>query len=271
MSHPSTEKLDAALVERLRAAGCVFAEDEARLLVSAARDAAELERLVRLRVEGSPLEQVLGWAEFCGLRILVQPGVFVPRRRTEFLAEQALRCALHRGRPVVLDLCCGSGAIATVIGRLSDDADVYAADVDPTAAACARRNLGERGRVFAGDLFAPLPSALRGGIDVLVVNAPYVPTEHLSTLPPEARLHEPPVALDGGDDGLRLHRRIAAEAPAWLAPGADLLIECSQGQAPTLARILTEQGFSVSTVHREETDSTVVIGGLRDLGDRSAG
>ena len=129
----------AALAARLRAAGCVFAEDEAALLIAAASSAAELERLVDQRVSGRPLEQILGWAEFCGLRIFVEPGVFVPRRRTEFLVDQAV--ALAGPHPVVVDLCCGSGAVgAAVIDRLHD-VELWAGDIDPAAVRCARRNL----------------------------------------------------------------------------------------------------------------------------------
>ncbi|MEB8337437.1 putative protein N(5)-glutamine methyltransferase, partial [Streptomyces endophyticus] len=102
-----------SVVESLRAAGCVFAEDEARILLSTARDAAELAALVERRASGLPLEHVVGWAEFCGLRVAVDPNVFVPRRRTEFLAREALT----RTPPdaVVVDLCCGTGAVAAVL------------------------------------------------------------------------------------------------------------------------------------------------------------
>src|SRR5262245_20885961 len=99
-----------AIVTRLRAAGCVFAEDEARLLIATARTPDDLAAMVDRRVAGLPLEHVLGWAEFCGLRIAVDPGVFVPRRRTEFLVRRAV--ALSGPRAVVVALCCGSGAVA---------------------------------------------------------------------------------------------------------------------------------------------------------------
>src|SRR6185437_3948736 len=117
---------DSVIVARLRAAGCVFAEDEARLLMSAARTPAELHAMLDQRVAGLPLEQVLGWAEFCGLRITVAPGVFVPRRRTEFLVRQAV--ALARPRDVIVDLCCGAGAIGAAMAAAVEGVDVYAAD-----------------------------------------------------------------------------------------------------------------------------------------------
>src|SRR5690606_6885177 len=116
------------LVERLRAAGCVFAEDEARILLDAARRPDELETMVARRVAGEPLEHVVGWAEFCGLRITVAPGVFVPRRRTEFLVAQAL--LLAPASAVIADLCCGSGAIGVALSARLPDAQLHAADID---------------------------------------------------------------------------------------------------------------------------------------------
>src|SRR6201996_895575 len=130
---------DSAIVTRLRAAGCVFAEDEARLLIAAARTPAELDVMVGQRVAGLPLEQVLGWAEFCGLRITVTPGVFVPRRRTEFLVRQA--AALARPGAVIVDLCCGAGAIGAALAAAEEGAEVYAADIDAAAVRCARQNI----------------------------------------------------------------------------------------------------------------------------------
>ncbi|MEV6227379.1 putative protein N(5)-glutamine methyltransferase [Saccharopolyspora shandongensis] len=239
----------------LRAAGCVFAEDEARLLLSAAADPTELSGMVQRRVDGLPLEQVLGWAEFCGLRISVDPGVFVPRRRTEFLVEQA--AVLARPSSVVVDLCCGSGAVgAALAARLP--VELYAADVDPAAVRCARRNI--TGEVFEGDLYRALPVALRGRVKVLVVNAPYVPSDEVDLMPPEARLHEPQVALDGGADGLDVQRRVAAAAPEWLAPGGHLLIETSRRQAPHTAELFADAGLVPSVAGCEELDATVVVG-----------
>ncbi|WP_415654102.1 methyltransferase, partial [Saccharomonospora xinjiangensis] len=131
------------VVERLRAAGCVFAEEEARLLADAAADAEGLESLVSRRVSGVPLEHLLGWVEFGGLRVVVEPGVFVPRRRTEFLAESA--AALAGAGSVVVDLCCGAGAIAAVVAARVPGVRVFAADVDPVAVRCARQTLAGAG------------------------------------------------------------------------------------------------------------------------------
>lgn len=254
-----TEQLREELVITLRKAGCVFAEDEARLLLDAADTLAELSRLTEQRVRGLPLEHILGWAEFSGLRIAVEPGVFVPRRRTEFLARQAVELA-GRGT-VVLDLCCGSGAISAMLLHTLVDAEVYAADIEPAAVRCARRNLEPvGGRVYEGDLYDALPLALQGRVDILVANAPYVPTESIALMPPEARLFEPNVALDGGSDGLGVQRRVAAAAPRWLAPGGHLLIETSAGQADQTAELFARSGLLPRVLSSEEFDATVVVG-----------
>jgi release factor glutamine methyltransferase len=245
------------VVTKLRAAGCVFAEEEAALLVAAAGSPDELAALVERRAGGLPLEQLLGWAEFCGLRIVVEPGVFVPRRRTELLVGEA--AALAPPGAVVVDLCCGSGALGAALAAALPDAQVYAADIDPAAVACARRNLPPD-RVFAGDLFGALPAELRGRIDVLAVNAPYVPTDSVALMPPEARLYEAPVALDGGADGLAVQRRVAAGAPGWLAPRGHLLVETSERQAPLTVAAFEAAGLAARVVRDEELDGTAVVG-----------
>ncbi|EME21970.1 HemK family modification methylase [Rhodococcus triatomae BKS 15-14] len=247
----------------------MFAEDEARLLVGTAAHEAELADMIRARVSGRPLEQILGWAEFCGLRIAVSPGVFVPRRRTEFLVDQAL-AALDRPDAVVVDLCCGSGAVGAAIaagaatGQGTGPVVLHAADVDPIAVACARRN-APTGTVHLGDLFDALPRSLIGRVDLLVVNAPYVPSGALATMPPEARLYEPRLALDGGLDGADVHRRVAAESPAWLAPTGRLLVETSERQSVLTAGAFARAGLAATVAHCSELDATVVSGRRRSL------
>ncbi|MDQ0381705.1 putative protein N(5)-glutamine methyltransferase [Amycolatopsis thermophila] len=248
--------LDSVLVGRLRAAGCVFAEDEARLLLEAARTPAELEVLTARRVAGEPLEHLLGWAEFRDLRIHVEPGVFVPRRRTELLVEQAVRFA--PAHPVAVDLCCGSGAAGAALAAELDLAELHAADLDPAAVRCARRNI-TRGQVHEGDLYDALPARLRGRVDLLVANAPYVPTEAVALMPPEARLHEPQLALDGGSDGLDILRRVVAGAPDWLAPGGHLFVETSERQAPVLAGAATAAGLAAQVVTSADLDATAIV------------
>ena len=282
----------AAAVTRLRAAGCVFAEDEAQLLISAARTPAALAAMVDRRAAGQPLEHVLGWAEFCGLRIAVDPGVFVPRRRTEFLVRRAAALARRAAAPtgqnptrpdvtgpdpigpdpigpdptrqravVVVDLCCGSGAVGAALAAALGQVELHAADIDPAAVRCARRNVAAAGgQVYQGDLYRPLPARLRGRVDILAANVPYVPSGDVGLLPPEARAHEPRVALDGGADGLDVLRRVAAGAPLWLAPGGHLLVETSERQAPRAAEAVGRDGLIPRIARSVRLNATVVIG-----------
>ncbi|WP_375406376.1 putative protein N(5)-glutamine methyltransferase [uncultured Amnibacterium sp.] len=244
------------VVRRLRAAGVVFAEEEARLLADAA-SGAELEALVGRRIKGEPLEPLLGWAAFDGLRVPVDPHVFVPRRRTELLAREA--AALAAPGSVVLDLCCGTGAVGLAIATRVPGILLHAADVEPAAVVNARRTLAPvDGRVWQGDLFAALPDDLR--FDVIAVNAPYVPTGRIADMPREARDFEPRVALDGGGDGLDMHRRVAAGVLPWLAPGGAVLIETGRTQAAWTALLLENAGLTASVVSDDDVDGTVAIG-----------
>lgn len=325
------------LVSRLRAAGCVFADDEAALILEAAgADPQRLEQLTAARVTGAPLEQVLGWAELWGRRWTVAPGVFVPRRRSELLVAEAW--AHLRGQPrtwpptwpgsgatdrdetgaaasrtsVVVDLCCGCGAlggsVALDLAGAGADVELHASDVDPAATECARRNLvrlavghdpetgrptavghGSRtarptagaqesrtGRLTAvvhdGDLDSPLPDSLRGRVDILLCNAPYVPTEAIALMPREARDHEPQLALDGGTDGLGILRRAIAAAPTWLRPGgteaagtgsADpggvLLFEVGHDQTEAAEAAVREAGLTPRTVSDDTFDATMIM------------
>lgn len=208
---------------------------------------------------GQPLEHVLGWTDFCRLRIVVEPGVFVPRRRTELLVREA--AALSPRHPVVVDMCCGSGAVGTALASVLERVELHAVDIDPVALRCARRNLAPvGGRVHEGDLYAPLPAALRSHVDVLVVNAPYVPTGAIGSMPVEAREHEPWVALDGGVDGLDVQRRVIAGARNWLSADGHLLVETSRSQAPQTLDAFVRNGLTARVVRSHELDATVVIG-----------
>jgi release factor glutamine methyltransferase len=247
-----------SVVERLRASGSVFAEDEAALIAESARDEAELAAMVDQRVAGLPLEYVVGWASFCGLRIAVDTGVFIPRRRTEFLVAEALRVTATGA--VVLDLACGTGALGAAVAA-QREVTLYAADIEPAAVGCARRNLlAYGGTVFEGDLFTALPDRLRGQVDVLLSNVPYVPTDEIRLLPPEARLYEPHVTLDGGVDGLATFRRVAAEATDWLAPGGHFFVEMSEHQAPVAQAVMAEHGLAAEIVEDDDLGATVVHG-----------
>jgi release factor glutamine methyltransferase len=250
----------------------VFAEDEAQLIMSAARTPADVAAMVERRVAGLPLEHIVGWAEFCGLQIAVEPGVFVPRRRSELLVREAValvtaRTGVPAGTPaprpaVVLDLCCGSGALGAALAAALGPVELHATDIEPACARCARRNVAAAGgRVYQGDLYDPLPATLRGRVDILLANAPYVPTGGIGLLPPEAREHEPRVALDGGADGLAVLRRVAAGAPGWLAPGGHLISETSERQSASLAEAMARAGLIPRVARDHDLNATVVIGG----------
>jgi|SRR3954447_4930431 release factor glutamine methyltransferase len=215
------------VVERLRAAGSVFAEDEARLL-------GDDEELIARRIAGERLEHVLGWADFAGLRLEVDPGVFIPRPQTEALAEQA--AALRPG--IALDLFAGCGAIACVVKVRNPAARVIAAELDATALGCARRNAARFGvEVVAADVDEGLAAELEGRVDVLTANVPYVPTVELPFVPHDG---EPEAALDGGTDGLDWVRRVQAVAPRWLRRGGVLLYE-QPGEGSASERVVRLQ------------------------------
>jgi release factor glutamine methyltransferase len=261
MSGPAPADGADQVVARLRAAGCVWAEAEAELLLETAGSPAELESLVARRAAGEPLELVLGWADFLGRRLRVAPGVFVPRRRTELLARTALAEAAARARPggeavVVVEMCCG---VATVAACLPAGVEVHAADVSAVALDCARTN-APRAALHEGDLYDALPHGLRGRVDVLAANAPYVPTDRIAEMPPEAREHEPLTALDGGADGIDLHRRLAAAAPEWLAPGGVLVVETGRPQSTLTAGAMATAGLTTQVVEDPAVDGCVVLG-----------
>ena len=250
-----------AITGRLRAAGCVFAEEEALLLVKSASSADALRAMVSERVTGVPLEHVVGWAEFCGLRIVIDPGVFVPRRRSELLARRAAELAVPGS--AVIDLACGSGAIGAAIASLAVDIELHAADIDPAAVACARRNLEPvGGNVYLGDMYEPLPGRLCGQVSVIAANVPYVPTEAVALMPPEARDYEPLLALDGGPDGLDVLRRAVAGAASWLMPGGHVLIETASRQADRAVTAFAAAGLTASVIRDDELGATVVAGRL---------
>ena len=237
------------------------------MLIAAAGTPAELAAMVDRRAAGLPLEHVLGWAEFRGLRIAVDAGVFRPRPRTELLVREAAALARRtagpadRPRGVVVDLCCGSGAVGAALAAALHRVELHAVDVDPAAVRCARRNLAAVGaQVYEGDLYEPLPARLRGRVDVLVANAPYVPTDAIGLLPAEARVHEARVALDGGADGLDIVRRVSAAAPLWLAPGGSVLVETSDRQAAVTVEAFAHAGLVPRVARSEDMDATVVIG-----------
>jgi release factor glutamine methyltransferase len=259
----------ATVTRELAAAGCVSAAAEARWLVEEAADPGALRAMVARRVAGEPLQYVVGWAPFGRLRLLVGPGVFVPRPETEGLADRAAAHLRKAGRsapepPVAVDLCTGSGAIACFLAAEVPGARVLATELDPAALAWARPNADRYGvELLAGDLDAPLPAELAGRVDVLCANVPYVPSGAIPTLPRDVRDHEPRLALDGGPDGLDVLRRVAARARRWLAPGAVLLCEIGDDQAEAATVLLAEAGLAEVTVLPDLVGRDRIVEGRR--------
>ncbi len=225
--------------ERLTAAGFLNPGDEARLLATAAGQSGDrLEELVGRRTTGEPLPWILGWVDFCGIRLAIVPGVYVPRPQTEPLARRAARRLPSPG--LAVDLGTGCGAIARVLGQRRPEAAVLGTESDPGAARCARANSVE---VVEGDLYEGLPDAWRGRVDVIVGALPYVPDPELPFLAHDVLAFEPRQALEGGPDGLRVLRRAVLGAAVWLRPGGRLLLELGAGQPQLLGPALESAGL----------------------------
>jgi release factor glutamine methyltransferase len=273
-------QLRAWATRELAAAGCVSPAAEAGWLLEEAPDDDTLRAMVARRAAGEPLQYVIGWAPFGRLRLAVGPGVFVPRPETETLADRA--AAFLRGRPpprpegsgepqrgapvkpIAVDLCTGSGAIACFLAAEVPGARVLATELDPGALAWARLNAGRHGvEVLTGDLDAPLPAELAGRVEVLCANVPYVPSGAIATLPADVRDHEPRLSLDGGPDGLDVFRRLAGRAGHWLAPGGRLYAEIGEDQAEAAAALLTTAGLAEVAVRQDLVGRDRIVEGTR--------
>jgi release factor glutamine methyltransferase len=224
--------------------------------------------LLGRRAAREPLQYLLGWEDFHGLRLAVGPGVLVPRPETEGLVQWALAVLAGHPGPAIADVGTGSGAIACALARAIPAAEVLAVESAAEALAVASRNvralgLSARVRLLAGDLFAPLGS-LSASLDLVVANPPYLPSALIASLPPEVSRHEPRAALDGGPDGLGVIRRIVAGAPAVLKPDGWLLMEIGEDQAGPVASLMAAEGFAGIRARRD-------LGGLeRYIGGRWA-
>jgi release factor glutamine methyltransferase len=236
------------IVRELADAGCVAPEAEAdELLAAAAEGLAPIEELVARRVVGEPLAWIVGHAEFCGLRIRVDPRVFVPRPHREAMARRA--AALLPPAGTAVDLCTGSGAVAAVMVDACPGATVIGTDVDPAAIACARSNGVD---ALLGDLDQPIPVTLRGDVDVVTAVVPYVPTEELHLLPRDVLANESHLAIDGGPGGTAVLRRAAEAAARSLHPGGTVLLEIGGDQAGEMRTVLAALGFGDIAVQRDE-------------------
>lgn len=233
------------VIDRLVAAGCVAAVEEASELVGAALDEETLEAWVQRREQGEPLAWITGTTLFCGRPLHVASGVYVPRAQSEELARRAAALLAEDGRAI--DLCTGAGAIAAHLVAEVPAAVVIASDIDVRAAICARRN-------GALAIVADLAEAVRPsvGFDVVTAVAPYVPTNQLRLLPADVQRYEPRPALDGGSDGLDMVRRVVAAAQRLLRPGGWLLTEIGGDQDEALASTLTTAGFDSITQWRDD-------------------
>lgn len=231
------------LVDRLRAAGCVFAEQEARVLRRAGRDPVALERLVARRCAGEPLEHVVGQVRFGRLWLSVGPGVFVPRQRSLLLARTAAQLAGAQQAPVLLEVCAGVAPVAAAVQAVVPAAEVHAADICGRALEHATRNLRHDAQVHRGHLTGAAPRSLRGRVTVLAAVPPYAPTSAAHELRREAREHEPARALFGGPDGLDLVRELVDTAGPWLAPGGQVLVELHRNQWESAAGHARRAGF----------------------------
>lgn len=255
-----------------------------------AEAAERLTRLLARRRRREPLQHLLGWEEFCGLRLRVTPQVLIPRQETEFLVEWALAILRRAGvSPLrVIDLGTGSGAIACALAHSLPHVSVVGVDISAAALAVAAENiraLGLEGRIrlLQGDLFGPLAhprgtrtqaggaSTPRAGVparpvaDLVIANPPYIASGALATLPVEVRDYEPRLALDGGPDGMAFHRRILTEAPGYLKPRGWLLMEIGEGQAEPLARVLAAQEAFESVEVRKDLGGVDRMIGARRL------
>jgi release factor glutamine methyltransferase len=229
----------ALLTSRLSDAGFVAADDEADELVARAADDPELlEVLVARRLTGEPLAWITGGVSFCGVDILVHPGVYVPRWQSEPLARRALARLPSMGTAV--DLCTGAGAVAKTLSMGRTEARVVASEIDERAVACASANGVE---VYQGDLFVPLPAGIEGQVDVVVGIVPYVPTSALEQLPRDTLVFETHRPYDGGVDGTDVLRRVVADSTRYLRPGGALLLELGGDQVALLGQDLERFGF----------------------------
>lgn len=250
------------LVRALRLGGSVFAEEEATLLRAGADDPEQLAAWCARRVAGEPLEHILGWVGFAGLRLAVGPGVFVPRQRSVLVADAAVAHILASGaNPTLLEAFCGVAPIATVVHHRVPGASIHLTDADPVALRYARRNVGDDAGVYVGPGFSGVPAHLRGYIDVVAAVPPYVPERDFEQLPHEAREYEPRAALIAGSDGLDHVRELIDDAAEWLSPHGVLVVEMNHAQFDATAEHARARGLRAEVIVGD--DGQTVVARLR--------
>ena len=246
----------ASLTRALAGAGCVAADEEAEEIARLARGPADAARMLARRLTGEPLPWITGRARFCGLDLIIEPGVYVPRWQSEPLAEKAAQLLPARGQAV--DVCTGAGGVALVMQTRRPGAVVAATEIDPDAVRCARANGIV---VYQGDLDAPLPAALAGRVDVLTGVLPYVPRDALHLLPRDVQRFEPRHALDGGDRGLEVLTTMVGRSPRWVRPGGWLLLELGGDQVGAMTALMTTAGYrAVDVLVDDEGDPRGICG-----------
>jgi len=204
---------------------------------------------VERRGHREPLYYIFGECEFWSMPFKVAPAVLIPRSETELLVEGGVGFIRSREveKPLVLDLCTGSGCVAVSVAKELPGAGVYGSDISREAVAIARENAlangQERVEFFTGDLFAAVSDLMKGRFDLIVSNPPYIPAGDIAGLQREVADYEPRAALDGGSDGLDIINRIVAEAPAYLRTGGLLALEVGFGQAGPASALLRDNGL----------------------------
>lgn len=252
--------------------------ERGRLFVDRDRDigpdrAVEYRALIDRRSRREPLPYIVGTAEFIGLTLEVTPATLIPRPETELLVEWVAEIvgAATTAAPVIADVGTGSGAIAIALAVIIERATIYATDLSPDALAVAARNvarhrLGDRVTLLRGDLLSPLDGlGLRGKVDAVVANLPYVARSDFAGLQREVSDAEPRTALDGGEDGLDVMRRLVAQAPGYLneaGPGI-LALEVGIGQADAVRALMAAAGLTRVEVMRDYADIERVVIGRR--------
>ncbi len=211
------------------------------------RERKEFLELIARRATGEPIPYIKGFTQFRGLELISEPGVFVPRDSSEFLAEQAVRRLRKRKAPVHVDLATGAGTIALSVANEVPKARVYGTDLSEEAVKLARRNarrLGLKVRFRPGDVFGGLPRSIAGSVDVITVHPPYVAMSEVDELPDEIKDWEPVHTLtDRSQDGLGFVRRTVAEAPDWLNRKGWLLMEADPDRSRDVKRVMAKGGF----------------------------
>jgi release factor glutamine methyltransferase len=215
-----------------------------------------LRGLVQRRANREPLQHILGSCSFCGLEMTVTPEVLVPRPETELLAERGWEFLQQRpqGHRCVLDFGTGSGCLAIIFAVKVPDAEVHALDISEAALKLARENalryqVAERIHFYVGNGFTALPSPFK--FDLLASNPPYIPSADIETLEPEVREYDPRAALDGGSDGLDFYRRLALEAPPYVAENGRIMLEFGDAQEEAIQKIFLDNNWVIEAVEKD--------------------